>query len=194
MEWQNKMQDYDNRIKQRLKIKDPYIPHFHDITFTDWRLSMTSDKEFLEDYARVIDSDHILEQDSITLDNKKQESEPVNYVGMEIGLPREVDDELHFAKVKRQVLDDCWISCFQPWMLSAAVVYFYSESIFLSLESFLWLFELCAHRACMRNILHNVCTCAHKNIITYLLDTYVPIKGCELSFTIFHPDQQSYYF
>ena len=94
MEWQNKMQDYDNRIKQRLKIKDPYIPHFHDITFTDWRLSMTSDKEFLEDYARVIDSDHILEQDSITLDNKKQESEPVNYVGMEIGLPRGPDGEL----------------------------------------------------------------------------------------------------
>ena len=106
MEWQNKMQDYDNRIKQRLKIKDPYIPHFHDITFTDWRLSMTSDKEFLEDYAKVIDSEHIPEQDSINPDNKKQESEPVNYVHMEIGLPRGPDGELQFARVKRQVLDD----------------------------------------------------------------------------------------
>ena len=51
--WQNQMDNFDNAIKQRLEIKNPYTPHFQDVAFTYWRLSMNSDREFFEDYARL---------------------------------------------------------------------------------------------------------------------------------------------
>ena len=102
-EYQQKMDDYDIKIKERLTIKDSHVPQFDGITFTDWRLSLNSDPEFLEAYKNVIDSPLVPQQDDVQVNDNK---ESFNYVGMEVGLPRGSDDTLHFARVTKEVLDE----------------------------------------------------------------------------------------
>ena len=63
-------------------------------------MSLQDDPEFLEEYSRLIDSESVQHQDDIN------QQEFPHYIGMELGLPRGQDNELHFAKVKRQVVDE----------------------------------------------------------------------------------------
>ena len=51
----------------------------------------------------MVNSQSIPHQDDVTHDNN---NESFNYVGMEIGLPRDGNDQLQFAKVTKEVLDD----------------------------------------------------------------------------------------
>ena len=98
-EWQDRMIEYDSRIKERLKLKNiPKLPYDNKCE-GDIQLSLTQDKEFLEEYSKVITSKDIPEQDDI------KDSGDSYYLNMEIALPRGPDNELHFAKVKNEVLD-----------------------------------------------------------------------------------------
>ena len=51
----------------------------------------------------MVNSQSIPHQDDVTHDNNKNS---FNYVGMEIGLQRDGDDQSQFAKVTKEVLDD----------------------------------------------------------------------------------------
>ena len=61
---------------------------------------MHSDPEFLEEYMKLIDSKDIPHQENV------YNSDLPTYIGMELGLPRGEDNQLQFAKVKKQVLDE----------------------------------------------------------------------------------------
>ena len=99
-EWQDRMIDYDSRIKERLQLKNlPMLP-YDERRKGDTQLSLEQDKEFLEEYSKVIDSQDIPEQDDL------KDSGDSYYLNMEIALPRGPDNELHFAKVKKEILDD----------------------------------------------------------------------------------------
>ena len=67
---------------------------------------MNSDPGFLEAYAKVIESEHVPEQDDNNAAIENLNEGLFNYVGMEIGLPCGNDDSLHLAKVTCQILDN----------------------------------------------------------------------------------------
>ena len=57
------------------------------------------DEEFIQDYSRVIDSEHVKHIDDLHIgaDN--------NYIGMELGIRRNADSPLEHAVVKRRKTD-----------------------------------------------------------------------------------------
>ena len=63
--WKKRMEEYDEKIAERLKIKNSSVPQFQKIDFTNQRLSLKSDPEFLEEYSKVVDSEDVKDQDEI---------------------------------------------------------------------------------------------------------------------------------
>ena len=60
-EWQDRMIDYDSRIKESLQLKNlPLLP-YNKRSKGDTQLSLEQDKELLEEYSKVIDSEDIPE-------------------------------------------------------------------------------------------------------------------------------------
>ena len=50
--WKQRMVTFEEKVNERLDIQDSSVPGFPDINFTDQRLSVDSDPEFLEEYKK----------------------------------------------------------------------------------------------------------------------------------------------
>ena len=99
-EWRGLIVDYDERIKERLDIKNPETTNPEEICEFN-RLSMDGyDKEFIDDVNRVISDDTIPEQD-----NRINTDVLDGYVNMEIALPRSEEGKLEDAIVKKRAVD-----------------------------------------------------------------------------------------
>ena len=67
------------------------------LDLTDYRLSTEFDKEFIEQYEKVINSEDIKNEEEIKIESNNTPS----YVGMEFGMPRDEHEDLQFAVVKK---------------------------------------------------------------------------------------------
>lgn len=97
-EWQSKMDSFDQTVQKRLELKNPPVLYFDQINNSDNKLSLTNDKEFIEEYSKVIKIYNVKEEEM-------DDNLPENYVNMELSMPRGEDDQLQFGTVKRRALD-----------------------------------------------------------------------------------------
>ena len=98
--WKQRMSQFDTFINERLTVKNSALPKFDDIDLTDYRLSTEADKEFIEEYSKVISSEDMKDSDDSETNNAP------SYLGMEFGMPRDSHEHLQFAKVMKEVTDD----------------------------------------------------------------------------------------
>ena len=91
-----------HKLEKGLISKNSSIPKFADIDLTDYRLSTEFDKEFIEQYDRVINSEDIEKKEEV----KSESVNAPSYVGMEFGMLKDDHENLQFAKVKKELTDD----------------------------------------------------------------------------------------
>ena len=100
-EWQARMKEYDATIESKLDAQSAEISKVREQHITGTILDLENDDpEFLRDFNRVINNNHVIEADQPVPDGLKSDVfDP--YVTMEVGLPRVSDGRLQRAHVKR---------------------------------------------------------------------------------------------
>ena len=98
-EWKSRMSDYDEKIKDRLEIKDSEVTNHSDQPQWNRLSTDEDDPEFIEELNKVINDDTIKDEEEPTPDTFDA------YLNMELGLPRGDDDALCHATVKRRAVD-----------------------------------------------------------------------------------------
>ena len=104
-EWKSQMKKYDEKVKEKLDVKDMELSK--DLSNIDrWNKLSTEeeDLEFIEEFNRVIDDQAVPDGPDDKRNNET--GDPDTYINMEVGLPRGPDNELMHAIVKRRKTDD----------------------------------------------------------------------------------------
>lgn len=99
-----RIKDFDSTIEKRLNTKDNDLNEILQQQPKWNRLSLDeNDHDFIDEFVKTIDDETVPEGPDDT--NKNSEGLVDNYLSMEVGLPREPDDELVRAQVKKRVID-----------------------------------------------------------------------------------------
>jgi hypothetical protein len=100
-DWQEQMTNYNSRLTTRMIAKDTDNKQAHS-DVPNWnKLSIDQlDQSFVDDFNKVISDESIKDADDYTPDTND------SYLKMELGLPREADDNLQHAVVKKRALDN----------------------------------------------------------------------------------------
>ena len=99
-EWQQRMNEYDDKLNERLNDKQFQITYSDDVPAWN-RLSLDDiDDEFITEFNKVINDESIKDADDY--EDKYSADTMDAYLNMELGLPRGPDGELQHAIVKRR--------------------------------------------------------------------------------------------
>ena len=93
------MNNFDVAIDRKLNIEDPLVSQFSTSVDLNHQLSIHPDDEFLEEYLHMINSGTIKEDDDIDINYNDE------YLNMTLGVPRGSDNDIHYAIVKKRVID-----------------------------------------------------------------------------------------
>ena len=93
------MEKLNSVIENNLDIKNPLVSKFDAAIDFNPQLSMTPDNNFIEKYSRMINNDAFKEQDDVGTDYSDE------YLSMTLGVSRGADNDLHYTKFKRRVVD-----------------------------------------------------------------------------------------
>ena len=99
-EWKERMDEYTSKLNEKLDIKDATVQLGHELN--DWNqlsLNYIEDKEFIEEFQRVIDDKSLPHTTDDNIDNIAKRD---TYLNMELGLPRGDDDHITHATVKKE--------------------------------------------------------------------------------------------
>ena len=98
--WKKRIGEFNDRIQRTFNTTTTSIRINPTVIQQGKLLSLEDeDKQFIQDYSRVIDSEHVKHIDDLHIgaDN--------NYIGMELGIRRHEDGPLEHVVVKRRKTD-----------------------------------------------------------------------------------------
>ena len=98
--WKKRIQQFDDRIQHIFNTTTTSVPINPNAIQQGKLLSLEDeDDEFIQEYSRVIDSDHVKHIDDLHIGKDN------NYIGMELGIRRHIDGPLEHAVVKKRKTD-----------------------------------------------------------------------------------------
>jgi PAS domain-containing protein len=103
--YRRRMDHYQTTLDERWAVESADISaslHKQDINPQNVLSLEDEDEEFLEEFKRVINNDEIIEED----DSRNEPDPEESYVGMELGMRSNEEEEMQYARVKRRAIDE----------------------------------------------------------------------------------------